>query len=453
MNKLLVRLLLPVLVLGALLAWWYPEPALVGIEVTDWAQQYERSFTPPAHRIGAMAATRDLLQRRQPSVPLPLYMENQAGERWIEADASDDREQWSAVLGEMADRDRVFVQPAQWIPNWPRQVESLPGFLMLRDGHEVHFLTLQRWPPWDLGRARVPADLRYPLRSQWPLMLLAIGVVAAWRIQQGRSRPATAQAADSTAGTVLASILMMAVVGIALLLLPHVYGIWGGDIGLPMMASLLGIVLLLSALIVSPLYIGQFRRLQRLLHGEERLVHWTYSPEEWRDHVRAQYGEQRQLARANLWFLGATIVVVTVILVVFIDRDAAGFMVASAAGLVALLTFVAIVMPRLTRRRLARGPYEAHIGEDLLYLGGQTHFWSGWTSRFESIQAVGGPRPRLEIVYSDLRVSNPKTVSMHRVGVHLNIPIPAGREAEARAIAQQLRQRWETRAHESKTQG
>ncbi len=439
MKSLLPRLSIPVVILAILFAWWYPTPVLVGIEATNWAERHERDHAPVDTRFGAMAIARDFLQRQRAATSLPVYIDERSREGMIEARIDEHRHSWTAVLEALEQADRVFLEPADWIPDAPRQIASAPIYLLLRDPPEVHFLTLTRWPPWDYTRVGVPSNQHYPFRDRWPYLVLAFLAVLSWRTLSRKPATRTAKAADSTTGAVLVFTLMMLVTGVMLLLLPHVYGIWEGDMGLPMASSMIGLLLALTGLITSAMYAGQYRQLQRLLQGDGRIAHWIYTPEEWRDFVHAEYGERRQSARATLWMIGIMMLLVGGAFMLFVDLEDALVVAAGLAGVFVLVALAAILAPRLSRRRLLRGPFEAHIGKDLLYLGGQTHFWRAWTARLESVRYIDQPRPLLELAYSQLQVSDPKTLATHRAWMHLRIPVPAGHEAEARGLVKQLK--------------
>jgi hypothetical protein len=315
-----------------------------------------------------------------------------------------------------------------------------PVYAAVGVGAQAPTLWLNRTPTADLWSwDEVPADLLYPLRGWWPLMLggLAGAVGLRWAGDGGLARQPKARAAATTHGKAVVWTLGMALVGAALMAMPHLYGIWGADIGFA--ATMFGLLLLLSGLIACALFIGAVGTLERLLSGRERLACWSYPEADWIAFVGDTRAEQRERAKAILAVIGGMMVLIGGGFLLFAeDTEAALITVGVLAAVFVLVLVMALVMPWLSARHLRRGPFEIHIGARALCVGRQSHVWGGLLGRFEDAGVEGAPDPVLRVHYSVLQAAGGSFVSLYRRHEIVAVPIPPGREAEARHVADAL---------------
>lgn len=169
-----------------------------------------------------------------------------------------------------------------------------------------------------------------------------------------------------------------------------------------------------------------------LLAGRNLLVRWTYAEAEW----RAFAGEEtRQQAGSKRMLLGFTAVFMAIVTLAFIARDRQAGLFVGAVLFVAwgLCWMVARASVRAQARH-EKGPMpEVRIGRDGLLVGDELHDWHGWGATLQECALRDGPPPLLEFTYA--MISGNATV---RRSESVRVPVPAGKEAEAREIIRQL---------------
>jgi hypothetical protein len=191
-----------------------------------------------------------------------------------------------------------------------------------------------------------------------------------------------------------------------------------------------GAILAPTCFICAFLFRNRNRGRVRLLAGENLLARWTYTDEEWRafagEETRRQAGGKRTL----LMITGA-IMLVPVCVVAAIDRKTAVIVGAVLAAAWILCWLAARASMRACQRNEQGAAPEARISADGLLLGAEFHLWRGWGNRLERCALHSGRPPQIEIVYS-----TPNRYGRNEVSVR--VPVPAGREAEAARLLQQL---------------
>ena len=405
-----------------LLAWWYPAQHLVRIEPVDLESRFER-FKNPAW----MGIT--------PTFGLPLEMtggnrQDVSFEQFRSAfmQAADvilaaDSKSWSPLADKLSSQGQVYLGPEQWPLPWPAEYRG-PRTAVLEKEEDIQLLQLAWLGPQDVFGADLGWQDRHPLRLF--AMLAGLVMLATAGLAWSRSNTdLMPSASDSRMGTTLACCLGLILVGAAMICMPHLYGIWGrGDLGFA--AFFVGLFLCLSGVLSVLVFFGPYKYIQALLQGEKRLVQWSYTPAEWQNFVHTQYDIERGDMLQKLAFIG--LVLLGAALVVSWLAGVLAVMIIS--GVFFALVLIAVSVPVFSRRRLLRGPFEAHIGLKGLYLGGQTHTWTGFFHRFQSAGVETGTNPCLVIHYFQLG---------HGGGdILVRVPVPAGREQEARQAAREL---------------
>lgn len=172
----------------------------------------------------------------------------------------------------------------------------------------------------------------------------------------------------------------------------------------------------------------RYRRL--LLAGQGVLARWSYTAAEWKDFSGAEVVRQSKGMR---WLLAITafFMIAATIWKMNQDRDAGLFV-----GAVMLVTWIIcwIVAHAAGKKyqRRAEGPALAVlIGRNAMLVGDELHVWRGWGNLLHSAAVAEGPPKLVEITYSmqGRRARQFETV---------RVPVPVGREAEARTLVDQL---------------
>lgn len=197
-----------------------------------------------------------------------------------------------------------------------------------------------------------------------------------------------------------------------------------GGYALVTVAVFLGI----AGAVVANMMAQRARVLGRMLGGEGLVAHWTYGAREW-----ARYAEEehRTTASAKKALFVTVAMIALVVGGVFLaaDPDGGGPVVfAVMLALVAACGLAAWLGVRGSRRRNERTG-EAWIAADGVLLNGALHTWSVHGSRLESVELDGA---LLVFRYSYRARSGTEEVDVR-------VPVPSGREEEARRIVREFR--------------
>ena len=218
--------------------------------------------------------------------------------------------------------------------------------------------------------------------------------------------------------------------GIALVVLPFLY--FGGEDGMP--ALFIGFFVVIAGIIGMAMFGFQASSVSKMMRGKGLFAHWTYDPEEWRRYTELAFRADQSGKRGLLVLVSLIILVVGGGFWLMVRDEAAAWVFLFLLGLIALLWLIVLLVPRLAYRRNLKGPGDVYIGTSGIYLNGSVHSWNLPGSRFESVKYVAEPMPALVFVYSYL-MSAGRSMFLFRQHAAVPVPVPKGRESEARMIA------------------
>jgi hypothetical protein len=110
------------------------------------------------------------------------------------------------------------------------------------------------------------------------------------------------------------------VLGIVIIFIPAIIGMDGFDGGFAL--SIGGGFISMMGIIAAVIYTRLASTLDRMMHKENILVHWTYSLEEWKHYTEREYREVAQ-DKKHLFILIAVIsVIVGIIFYAFVQENA-----------------------------------------------------------------------------------------------------------------------------------
>lgn len=176
------------------------------------------------------------------------------------------------------------------------------------------------------------------------------------------------------------------------------------------------------------LYLWRAVLLTRILRPDHLLAHWTYTPEEWRRYAGAEAGRDA----AGKWLLFGIIAFWALLfggLCLLFDPGPGRFVFLTMLGLIALMALVAWLSTALPARRNRLHHGEAFIAPEGVYLNRALHTWKGLGSRLDRADAVEGEEGLLLLEFD---YSFPARHG--RQSASVRVPVPAGREEEARAL-------------------
>jgi len=417
------KLFLCLMGLILLLAWWYPVQNVVRIEPVDLKNRFERFQNPTWLGTSTFGLPLEMTRGNRQDVTFQEFRTAfiEKADQTLKADP----EFLNPLLNKLNERGRTYLEPEQWPLPWPSKYR-VPLTVFLENAQNIELLELAWLESADVFGSELNWRDKYPLRP-YAVLFAAVLFAASGLVWRRGDKASTPSAADSRIGTILACCLGLALSGGAMIAMPHLYGIWG-DSDLGFAAFFVGLFLCLSGSVSALSFLGPFNYIRDLLQGEKRLLQWNYTPAEWQDFVHKQCNEERRDMLQKLALIG--LVLLSTALVVSWVADALAVMIISGVFFVLVLTAVSV--PVISRRRLLRGPFEAHIGLKGLYLGGQTHTWTGFFHSFQSAEVETGQNPCLVIHYFQRG---------HGGGdILVRVPIPAGKEQEAEHAARELQE-------------
>jgi hypothetical protein len=182
--------------------------------------------------------------------------------------------------------------------------------------------------------------------------------------------------------------------------------------------------------ITSGIYGSMARKLSRLFSEANTIAHWHYNKEEWLKYSQTEFRKQKNIKR-NLFILITVVVIVVGGIFTFMHRDvwkplAIGFL-----GLLLLLGFFAVIIPRI---RYYRNKNNSHpnvfIGLNGIFLSGEFRLWNFLTSKLEEV-TVDDSKMLINIKYS-------YSTNTGIESIDVRIPIPQSKLKEAVSIAEKL---------------
>ena len=218
------------------------------------------------------------------------------------------------------------------------------------------------------------------------------------------------------------------ITGLAILavFLPLFLGIEGFNGGFAI--SFVAFFIALTGVIVIIVYSFRVRKLARILRGEGVIAHWTYSREEWKEYTEKEYIEEK--GEKKTLFIVTAILALIIGFGFFVFNTETGLWVLLAmVVLILILAFTAWFTAWYRHRENAMSQGEVYITGKAVYLNRQLHTWNGLGEKFEFVEMKrNSKQSMLVIVYT-------VATRTGRTPVTVRIPVPAGREKEAEAIA------------------
>lgn len=430
MNVLVRQVLAVVVVMAVILAWWFPAPLLLRLELVDWGRLYESQYAQGGSGLGVMGMSREFARSITEPLPLNRFIASKVADRLT--DRTDPA--WAEIVASLDSAPNAAAPATRYVAPDREIFANLPGtegYLRWRDGVGVRYLGYRFVPAMDFSTRSIPEDVRFPLRDNWVGLLAAVvGAVLLW----GWGGRATDLVAGSSAGRGLRWSAIFAVVCGGAVAWPFVYQCVGSDLSFASIFA--GGFFLLGGLTGMWLFGRQAAMLRRLVAGGY-LACFSYAPEEWTRFVEWNFGQETGEKKALWWF----IFVITLVIglgFMAVMRDAASVWVfVGLMGLMAVLRVLAVVLPRRGRRRHLRGPGLVYVGQDGLYLNGTVHSWNSWGARLDKTTFRRDPAPHLEVVYSYLMVAG-RTLFFYRNFVWVRVPVPSGQEETGLRVATEL---------------
>lgn len=208
---------------------------------------------------------------------------------------------------------------------------------------------------------------------------------------------------------------------------PFIFGMDGMEGGFAI--AFISIVISLTAFITMFLFAYRTYRLEQIFSSP--IARWRYEDGFWKKWVVEEHKEELEEKLGLLLLIGAICLVVGTGFIIF-EPDSGIIVFMVLAGLMALLTVVAYIVPMLNKRKRLGSRGEVFFGLRGLWLSGDFHHWEPKPIfKLESVHIREGKTPLLVFEYA----------AMARYGYQyqeVRIPIPEGKMQEAQKVAKEI---------------
>ena len=223
--------------------------------------------------------------------------------------------------------------------------------------------------------------------------------------------------------------LGISLLGITVFFLPIAINMDGMDGGYALMFMAIALIIP-AGIITAVLYGIRAVTFHKIISGKDLIAHWTYAPAEWKKYAEEEYLREK-FAKMGLFYVLVffSILIGGGLFLIAQDKEAAGLVL---AGLFGLVIFIRLLIAFTTRNTYdANKKYlgEAYISRKGVYLNKSFHSWN-FLSKLENAR-IDEKLKIIEIEYS----------ALSRQGkdyAYVRIPIPSGKEDEARKVLNEL---------------
>jgi hypothetical protein len=217
--------------------------------------------------------------------------------------------------------------------------------------------------------------------------------------------------------------------GIAMIFGPGLVGMDGFEGGFAI--AFAGIMVTILGLIIAALYLQQAGILNRILRGEGLFVHWTYTPEMWKEYTKKEYTEEIA-EKKGLFVTVSAIALFVGLLFWFLDNDAGFFVFLVMLGLIGLVGFTWQFSAWYYRKQNENGVKEAYIARSGVYMNRRLYTWRLFSAKLLGVDIYNNRGVSvLRFSFTAFTFPGPQTYVAR-------VPIPYGQEEVAKRIVQQL---------------
>ncbi len=193
--------------------------------------------------------------------------------------------------------------------------------------------------------------------------------------------------------------------------------------------------LAVSGVVVALLFVHRARAMDRILSDPSPLARWTYPEEMVKVSVEREYGEFQERNRLMFYVIGGMLGAVALFFMIFMGEGGieTGIILLAIAG---LLFVVSKVTPVLERRHALTAPREAIISHTGIIYQGRVYPFRSFLMGMEDVSfKEAGRKAPARIIFSFIQLIGQFLILRP---FDVIIPVPAGEEARAEAIARDM---------------
>lgn len=179
----------------------------------------------------------------------------------------------------------------------------------------------------------------------------------------------------------------------------------------------------IAAAITALVFRSLGREQDRILKGDDILVHWTYPRDFWSKYVEMDYRLEKAYKKTLFFIVAAFAIFFGVVFPLF-DPESGIFVTYAMVALIAVIGVVAYASVAIPHRRNRTQGGEAFVSKRGVYLNGEMHSWSVAGMSLVHVAFVDAEEPHyIEFVYAG-------GTSEYSV----RVPVPEGEDGKAREV-------------------
>jgi hypothetical protein len=187
--------------------------------------------------------------------------------------------------------------------------------------------------------------------------------------------------------------------------------------------------MVIIGIVVFVIYRKRAKILNKLLTGNDILVHWKYSPEEWKKYSEIDFTEDK-IAKRGLLILVAVIALVIGIVLSIANEDPLFLLIC--IGIIVIVAIPAFLVPKIRHSRNQSRIGEVLIAPYAVYLNGAFHNWNMLGAKMEKVNLDESVDPKL------IRIMYSFPTRTGRQEEEIRVPVPKGEDFSAQNIVNVL---------------
>ena len=187
----------------------------------------------------------------------------------------------------------------------------------------------------------------------------------------------------------------------------------------------------LCGIIAIIIFMGRARIVTMILKGQNILMHWEYSQQEWNEFAAYQYDVEKKEMRLLFCIIAGFLIIVGS-LFIFMTQEGWLAVLIVVISIIVFFAFISWFTAWNYYSDNKKYPGETYFTENAVYINHRLHLWKGLGSRLESINLVRKNNKHMVDIYY---------MSPIRFGLQnypVSIPVPEGKVKEAKALLEKL---------------
>ena len=209
-----------------------------------------------------------------------------------------------------------------------------------------------------------------------------------------------------------------------------IFGIDGFNGGFTL--SFMSIFLFIMGIIIAVIYFRRAVALEEMLSGKNLLAHWTYSKSEWLAFADREHREQVEFSRGLFLMIAVISVIVGVIFVIAVPDSLLSTSI-TIGGLIVIIGFTALFTTWQRHNQNLNHLGEVYLNRGGVYINRELHNWTTLGARLE-----GASIDDKHLGQSIITFTYSAPTRMGRTSYNARVPVPLGREAEAKTVVDQI---------------